>query len=95
MDQEIATLKLNINQLAGISRLAITALLYIEVDSSQFNGSAPKVTCKIKGKLIKVPDNYDPTTRIITVLSQYLWSDVFNFLRGKTPEAGRLQFRQE
>ncbi len=33
------------------------------MDSSQFNGSAPKVTCKIKGKLIKVPDNYDPTTR--------------------------------
>ncbi|HFO0283944.1 TPA: host specificity protein J [Enterobacter roggenkampii] len=41
----------------------ITALLYVEVDSSQFNGSAPKVTCKIKGKLIKVPDNYDPITR--------------------------------
>lgn len=33
------------------------------MDSSQFNGSAPKVTCKIKGKLIKVPDNYDPITR--------------------------------
>ncbi|MDO2441466.1 DUF1983 domain-containing protein [Enterobacter bugandensis] len=44
-------------------RYPLTALLYIEVDSSQFNGSAPKVTCKIKGKLIKVPDNYDPTTR--------------------------------
>ncbi|EUM87111.1 TPA: DUF1983 domain-containing protein [Enterobacter hormaechei] len=44
-------------------RYPLTALLYVEVDSSQFNGSAPKVTCKIKGKLIKVPDNYDPTTR--------------------------------
>ncbi|ENF6040055.1 host specificity protein J [Citrobacter amalonaticus] len=40
-----------------------TALLYVEVDSSQFNGSAPKVTCRPKGKLIKVPDNYDPATR--------------------------------
>lgn len=44
-------------------RYPLTALLYVEVDSSQFNGSAPKVTCKIKGKLIKVPDNYDPKTR--------------------------------
>ncbi|EMF5471717.1 DUF1983 domain-containing protein [Escherichia coli] len=44
-------------------RYPLTALLYVEVDSSQFNGSAPKVTCKIKGKLIKVPDNYDPVTR--------------------------------
>ncbi|WP_449568477.1 host specificity protein J [Lelliottia nimipressuralis] len=44
-------------------RYPLTALLYVEVDSSQFNGSAPKVTCKIKGKLIKIPDNYDPTTR--------------------------------
>lgn len=40
-----------------------TALLYIEVDSSQFNGSAPKVTCKPKGKLIRVPDSYDPVSR--------------------------------
>ncbi|HHW4413496.1 TPA: host specificity protein J, partial [Citrobacter gillenii] len=40
-----------------------TALLYVEVDSSQFNGSAPKVTCRPKGKIIKVPDNYDPVTR--------------------------------
>ncbi|MBW9387677.1 host specificity protein J [Enterobacter sp. EC_50] len=44
-------------------RYPLTALLYVEVDSSQFNGSAPKVTCKIKGKLINVPDNYDPITR--------------------------------
>ncbi|MCK6780817.1 host specificity protein, partial [Enterobacter bugandensis] len=28
-------------------RYPLTALLYVEVDSSQFNGSAPKVTCKI------------------------------------------------
>lgn len=40
-----------------------TALLYIELDSSQFNGSVPKTTCKPKGKLIRVPDNYDPVTR--------------------------------
>lgn len=40
-----------------------TALLYVEVDASQFNGSAPKITCKPKGKLIRVPDTYDPVRR--------------------------------
>lgn len=40
-----------------------TALLYIEVDSSQFNGSAPKVTCKPKGMLVRIPTTYDPNTR--------------------------------
>lgn len=40
-----------------------TALLYIEVDASQFNGSAPKITCRPKGRIIRVPDNYDPESR--------------------------------
>lgn len=40
-----------------------TALLYVELDSSQFNGSAPKITCKPKGKLIRVPTTYDPVSR--------------------------------
>ena len=40
-----------------------TALLYIELDSSQFNGSVPKTTCKPKGKLIRVPTTYDPAIR--------------------------------
>ncbi|MFD3231651.1 TipJ family phage tail tip protein [Rahnella aceris] len=40
-----------------------TALLYIELDSSQFNGSVPKTTCKPKGKLIRVPSTYNPDTR--------------------------------
>ncbi|MCU5775239.1 TipJ family phage tail tip protein [Winslowiella arboricola] len=40
-----------------------TALLYVEVDSSQFNGSAPKVTCKPKGRIIRVPTTYDPVSR--------------------------------
>lgn len=40
-----------------------TALLYIEVDASQFNGQAPKVTCKPKGKLVRVPTTYDPVSR--------------------------------
>lgn len=40
-----------------------TALLYLELDSSQFNGSAPKITCKPDGKLVRVPTTYDPVTR--------------------------------
>lgn len=40
-----------------------TALLYVEVDASQFNGQAPKITCKPKGKLVRVPTNYEPTSR--------------------------------
>ncbi|MCX8711957.1 DUF1983 domain-containing protein [Gilliamella sp. B3464] len=40
-----------------------TALLYVELDASQFNGSIPKISCKVKGKLIPVPDNYDPVSR--------------------------------
>ncbi|POW57050.1 host specificity protein [Candidatus Pantoea alvi] len=40
-----------------------TALLYVEVDASQFNGSAPKITCKPKGKLVRVPNTYDPVSR--------------------------------
>jgi len=40
-----------------------TALLFIEVDSSQFTSGAPKVTCKPKGKLVRVPDTYDPVSR--------------------------------
>lgn len=40
-----------------------TALLYVEVDASQFNGIAPKITCKPKGKLVRVPNTYDPVSR--------------------------------
>ncbi|MCV2510139.1 host specificity protein J [Leclercia pneumoniae] len=40
-----------------------TALLYIEFDSSQFNGSIPPISCEPKMRVIRVPDNYDPATR--------------------------------
>ncbi|WP_276899805.1 host specificity protein J, partial [Frischella perrara] len=40
-----------------------TALLYVELDASEFNGSVPLVTCKLKGKVVQVPDNYDPVSR--------------------------------
>ena len=40
-----------------------TALLYIEFDSSQFNGSIPQIACEPQMRVIRVPDNYDPVTR--------------------------------
>lgn len=40
-----------------------TALLYVELDAKQFNGSALKITCKPKGMIIRVPDNYDTVAR--------------------------------
>ncbi|WP_449575949.1 host specificity protein J [Lelliottia nimipressuralis] len=40
-----------------------TALLYIEFDSSQFNGSIPQISCEPRGRVIRVPDTYDPVTR--------------------------------
>ncbi|PIJ48382.1 MULTISPECIES: host specificity protein J [unclassified Erwinia] len=40
-----------------------TALLYIEFDSSQFNGSIPQISCEPRGRVIRVPDNYDPDSR--------------------------------
>ena len=40
-----------------------TALLYIEFDSKQFNGSIPQVTCEPKMRVIRVPSNYDPENR--------------------------------
>ncbi|HDG1706615.1 TPA: host specificity protein J [Kluyvera ascorbata] len=40
-----------------------TALLYIEFDSTQFNGSIPQIACEPRGRIIRVPDTYDPETR--------------------------------
>lgn len=40
-----------------------TALLYIEFDSSQFNGSIPQVSCEPMMRIVRVPDNYDPIAR--------------------------------
>lgn len=43
-----------------------TALLYIEFDSSQFNGSIPQISCEPKGRVVRVPTTYDPVTRTYT-----------------------------
>ncbi|CAM7135790.1 TPA: phage tail protein [Enterobacter hormaechei subsp. xiangfangensis] len=53
-----------------------TALLYIEFDSSQFNGSIPQIACEPRGRVIRVPDTYDPETRIYsgTWLGTFKWA---------------------
>ncbi|HBG9399676.1 TPA: host specificity protein J [Citrobacter freundii] len=56
-----------------------TALLYIEFDSSQFNGSIPQISCEPRGRVIRVPDNYDPDTRTYSGTWQgafkWAWTD--------------------
>lgn len=52
-----------------------TALLYIEFDSSQFNGSIPQISCEPRGRVIRVPDNYNPETRAYTGT----WSGAFKW----------------
>ncbi|WP_288765026.1 host specificity protein J [uncultured Enterobacter sp.] len=56
-----------------------TALLYIEFDSSQFNGSIPQISCEPRGRVIRVPDIYDPETRTYsgtwTGAFKWAWSD--------------------
>ncbi|HHH0536776.1 TPA: DUF1983 domain-containing protein [Yersinia enterocolitica] len=39
-----------------------TALLYIEFDATQFQ-NIPAISCEPKGRVIRVPTNYDPETR--------------------------------
>ncbi|KLW23567.1 phage protein [Enterobacter sp. BWH64] len=53
-----------------------TALLYIEFDSSQFNGSIPQIVCEPRGRVIRVPDTYDPETRTYsgTWLGTFKWA---------------------
>ncbi|MGS6208204.1 host specificity protein J [Enterobacter hormaechei] len=53
-----------------------TALLYIEFDSSQFNGSIPQIACEPRGRVIRVPDTYDPETRTYsgTWLGAFKWA---------------------
>ncbi|MGM8727390.1 host specificity protein J [Enterobacter hormaechei subsp. steigerwaltii] len=56
-----------------------TALLYIEFDSSQFNGDIPQISCEPRGRVIRVPDTYNPETRSYsgtwTGAFKWAWTD--------------------
>ena len=59
-----------------------TALLYVEFDSRMFgSGSIPKVSVKTKGRVIRVPDNYDPVTRTYSGV----WSGAFKWAWSDNP----------
>lgn len=55
-----------------------TALLYVEFNAKQFQ-NIPKVTCRPKMMIIRVPDNYDPVTRqysgVWTGRFKWAWTD--------------------
>lgn len=40
-----------------------TALLYVSFNAKSFN-NIPKISCKPKGRIIRIPENYDPIARI-------------------------------
>lgn len=55
-----------------------TALLYVEFNAKQFQ-NIPKVTCRPKMMIVRVPDNYDPVTRqysgVWTGGFKWAWTD--------------------
>lgn len=57
-----------------------TALLYVEFDAELFGGtSIPKISIKTKGRLVQVPSNYEPSTRMYSGVwngaFKWAWSD--------------------
>lgn len=56
-------------------RYVNTALLYVEFDAKQFPNSIPQVVCNPKGRIIRVPDTYDPETRTYSGT----WEGVFKW----------------
>ena len=56
-----------------------TALLYVEFDARQFPNGIPQVVCSPKGRIIRVPDTYDPETRTYsgtwTGTFKWAWTD--------------------
>lgn len=50
-----------------------SALVGIEIDARQFGNKVPARSYDVKGRIIKVPGNYDPTTRAYTGL----WNGTF------------------
>ncbi|MBN5379304.1 host specificity protein J [Serratia marcescens] len=57
-----------------------TALLYVEFDSKQFP-NIPKISCTPRGRVIRVPDNYDPETRSYTGV----WTGGFKWAYSDNP----------
>ncbi|MBD5698424.1 host specificity protein J, partial [Citrobacter freundii] len=56
-------------------RYVNTALLYVEFDAKQFPNGIPQVVCNPKGRIIRVPDTYDPENRTYSGT----WEGVFKW----------------
>ncbi|MBE4989647.1 phage tail protein [Enterobacter cloacae complex sp. P18RS] len=56
-------------------RYVNTALLYVEFDAKQFPNGIPQVVCNPKGRIIRIPDTYDPETRTYSGT----WEGVFKW----------------
>lgn len=53
-----------------------TALLFVQFDSRLFGGGTiPRISVKVKGRIIRIPDNYDPETRTYSGV----WSGAFKW----------------
>lgn len=59
-----------------------TALLFVQFDSRLFGGgSIPKISVKVKGRLVRVPTNYEPTTRTYSGV----WDGTFKWAYTNNP----------
>lgn len=58
-----------------------TAVLGVAIDSEQFGTRVPKMAFDYKGRILKIPDNYDPITRVY----DGIWSGAFKFAWSDNP----------
>ena len=63
--------KMNIKSFAEVvdakQRYPNTALLFVQFDSRLFGGgNIPKISVDVKGRIVRIPTNYDPDTRTYT-----------------------------
>lgn len=57
-----------------------TALLYVSFDAKAFS-NIPRISCKVKGRVIQVPSNYDPVARTYTGT----WNGLFKWAWTNNP----------
>lgn len=58
-----------------------TALLGVSFDAQTFGGQVPTISCDVKGRIIRVPTNYDPDTRAYTGV----WDGTFKLAYSNNP----------
>lgn len=61
-------------------RYPLTALLYVSFNAKSFS-NIPKISCKPKGRILRVPSNYDPVQRTYTGS----WDGIFKWAWSNNP----------